>query len=271
MKTVTVSVHVDVDPDTAFIVFTEEMDLWHVRSPISFYDAARAIARRCEPGVGGRILEVYEDGDFEIARITRWEPGSRLSWKDTHDDVVVDILFAPGPAGGTTVRIEAGVAEGGVDRGGTSIVRVGPEWFGRWAARRDTAPHVIVELPRLNLELYYARPVTAMRWLADAFGFPLPDDLPADEAEGTPSWIETRAGEAALMLFRLQQPRQGPPALVPFVYVDDLDDHFQRATARGATIVQGIHQHGYRRYVCEDLEGHRWSFAQARPTMRRPP
>jgi uncharacterized glyoxalase superfamily protein PhnB len=60
--------------------------------------------------------------------------------------------------------------------------------------------------------------------------------------------VETRVGDAALRLFHL-------------------DAHFERATRHGATVVQPIHQHGYCRYICEDLEGNRWSFAQARPTM----
>jgi uncharacterized glyoxalase superfamily protein PhnB len=268
MSEVSASVEVTVDADTAFTVFTEEMDLWQVRSPISFYDSARAVAKRCESGVGGRVVEVYEDGELEIARITVWEPGKRVSWKDTHDNVEVDIWFEPTDHGTTTVRVDARVPEGGADWGGTSIVRVGPDWFARWVARRDTAPHEIVELPRLNLELYYERPVTAMRWLAEAFGLELPASLPDDESAGVPSWIETRVGEAAVMLFRSDARHEGPPTHVPFVYVDDLDAHYERAKRHGATIVQEIHQHGYRRYVCEDVEGHRWSFAQARPTMR---
>jgi uncharacterized glyoxalase superfamily protein PhnB len=55
---------------------------------------------------------------------------------------------------------------------------------------------------------------------------------------------------------------------VPWVFVDDLDAHSARARARGATIVSDIHQHGYRAYEADDLEGNRWTFAQARPTMR---
>jgi uncharacterized glyoxalase superfamily protein PhnB len=42
---------------------------------------------------------------------------------------------------------------------------------------------------------------------------------------------------------------------------------FASANSKGARIVEGIHQHGYRAYVAEDPEGHRWTFAQARPTM----
>jgi uncharacterized glyoxalase superfamily protein PhnB len=49
------------------------------------------------------------------------------------------------------------------------------------------------------------------------------------------------------------------------VFVDDLDAHFARAQAGGAKIVSGIRQTGFRAYTAEDLEGHRWTFAQARP------
>jgi uncharacterized glyoxalase superfamily protein PhnB len=52
------------------------------------------------------------------------------------------------------------------------------------------------------------------------------------------------------------------------VYVDDVDAHFAHASAHGATIVSPVHQYGYRAYVAEDLEGHRWTFAQAPPSMR---
>ena len=59
-----------------------------------------------------------------------------------------------------------------------------------------------------------------------------------------------------------------PVAHMLWVYVDDLDAHFAHASANGASIVSGVHQQGYRAYVAEDLEGHRWTFAQAPPTMR---
>jgi uncharacterized glyoxalase superfamily protein PhnB len=55
---------------------------------------------------------------------------------------------------------------------------------------------------------------------------------------------------------------------MPWVYVDDLDAHFAHAKAEGAKIVSEIHQQGYRAYEAADLEGRRWTFAQARPTMQ---
>ena len=137
------TVDVRVDPQTAFSAFTDEMDSWWMRSPISFYDSARAIARRCEPGVGGRILEVYDDeaGEvLELGRITVWEPGVRLQWLSSVDDVEVDVRFAP-VADGTNVEVHARVLPDGDETvtGSFSFVRVVPDWFVKWCARRDTA------------------------------------------------------------------------------------------------------------------------------------
>jgi hypothetical protein len=61
MASTTASVVVGVEPGTAFTAFTEELDLWWVRGPINYFDSARAIGMRCEPGVGGRLVEVYDE------------------------------------------------------------------------------------------------------------------------------------------------------------------------------------------------------------------
>ena len=83
------------------------------------------------------------------------------------------------------------------------------------------------------------------------------------------SWIEFHVGNTALIVFRLQGEREedAPVTHMPWVYVDDLDAHLAQATSAGARIVEPIHQYGYRAYVAEDLDGNRWTFAQARPTM----
>lgn len=48
------------------------------------------------------------------------------------------------------------------------------------------------------------------------------------------------------------------------VYVDDIDEHYERARAAGAQIGRGPRDHGrdYRAYEALDLEGHRWRFVQ---------
>jgi len=267
---VSCTVDVGVDPHTAFTAFTDEMDDWWMRSPIAYYDSARAIARRCEPGVGGRILEVYDEvGDaLELGRITIWEPGVKLQWLSSVDDVEVEVRFAA-ISGGTNVQVHARVLPGGNENvtGSFSFVRVVPDWFVKWCSRRATASRTPRDLARLNLAVYYRRPVAAARWLTAAFGFD-PPALPDDD-DTEVSWIEFHVGNTALLVFRLdgERPEGAPVTHVPWVYVDDLDAHFAQATRAGATIVEPIHQYGYRAYVAEDLDGNRWTFAQARPTM----
>ena len=207
------TVEVAADPLTAFTAFTDELDLWWVRGPINAYDAGRLVEMRCEPGVGGRIMEVYdaESGDgLELARITVWEPGERLAWESSLDDVTIDVRFEP-TAAGTTVRLEATVPEGGEDRGGSAFVSVTPPWFGAWMERRDTAPREPHDLARVALTLHYARPAAAARWLADAFGFESPSGLPegedplSDDKYGFP-WIEFHVGNASLVIEPARRP-----------------------------------------------------------------
>jgi uncharacterized glyoxalase superfamily protein PhnB len=277
MTSTAVSVWVAADPATAFTAFTEELDLWWVRGPINYFDAARAVGMRCEPGVGGRLVEVHDEetGEgLELGRITAWEPPGRLAWKSSVDDVEIDVRFAPAAAG-TQVTVEATIPAGGADRGGTAWVRVVPKWFGPWCARRDTAPRQQPELARLAVAVYYAKPAAAARWLATAFGFESPDPLP-EGADPLPEggyghpWIEFRVGNCSLMVFRLDGlvSPQAAPTHETWVFVDDLDAHLARAEAAGAKIVQGIRQTGFRAYTAEDLEGRQWTFAQARPRQR---
>jgi PhnB protein len=49
-----------------------------------------------------------------------------------------------------------------------------------------------------------------------------------------------------------------------YVYVDDVDGHFQRAKAAGATIIREPKDQfwGDRDYGAEDPEGHQWYFSQ---------
>ena len=279
-------VEVAVDAGTAFRAFTEEMNLWWVRGPINFFDAARATAMTCEPGVGGRLLEVYDlaaDDVLELGRITVWRPGEQLSWRSSVDEVRVDVRFAA-TATGTTVRVTATIPAGTTDQGGTAWVRVVPPWFGAYCERRtpgapasSAAASGTADTGRLAIAIYYAKPVAAAHWLASVFGLRTPGELPADE--GGQHWIEFLAGNCSVIIAGLgddmlagSRPGSPPPdgtaaTHVPWIFVDDLDEHYARAKAGGATIVQGIHQHGYRAYVADDVEGRRWTFAQARPTQ----
>lgn len=47
------------------------------------------------------------------------------------------------------------------------------------------------------------------------------------------------------------------------VYVSDIDRHFERAKAAGATILSPVEEGGEgKRYRAEDPEGHRWMFIE---------
>lgn len=276
--TVSSEVEVAVDPGTAFNAFTDEIDLWWERGYINFWsDGSRVVAVRCEPGVGGRIVEVLDDpsGDtvYELGRITGWEPGVRLTWETAFDDVLTEVRFEP-VTGGTRVVVEHTVPAGGRDHGGTAWSRVVPKWFGAWCARRDGASPKPEDLARLSLVVAYERPATAMRWLHTVFGLGSVADLPAEDdplagGEHGHQWLEVRIGNASLMIGQLDgEHAHGPQVFEPWVYVDDLAAHFAHAKGKGATIVSEVDAYPHSHYVAEDLEGNRWTFLQARPTMR---
>jgi uncharacterized protein YndB with AHSA1/START domain len=102
--TVTVSIDVAVDPDTAFDVFTNEIDSWYQRGPHSWKYPDRAVGIRFEPRVGGRLLEVHDadSGEgFAFGRVLVWEPGARLVFADLVSSA------PPDPVTEVEVRFEA--------------------------------------------------------------------------------------------------------------------------------------------------------------------
>ncbi|GAB2653409.1 hypothetical protein GCM10009743_32310 [Kribbella swartbergensis] len=234
-----------------------------MRGPINFFDSARATAMRIEPGVGGRILEVYSlPGDvLELGTITEWEPGELLAYRSSVDDTETRISF-DALDGGTRVTVVQTLVPGG-----TKAFYFWPNilhWVPQWFDRRNV-PQAPRELDRLSIGLYYDDPAAAARWLHSVFGLESWDKIPAEGEQ--PSWLELHVGSSAILLFKRTDDRATALDHEVWVYVDDLDAHFARSTANGAKIISEIHQHGYRRYEAEDLESHRWTFAQARPSM----
>ena len=261
------AVKVAVDPASAFTAFTDEIDSWWVRGPINFFDSGRAVAMRIEQGVGGRVLEVYDDarGDaLELGRITVWEPGVQLAYRSLVDDTEIDVRFEA-VEGGTRVRVTQTLLEDG-ERAfffWPNVLR----WLVPWCDERDGADPAPKEIARLSMALYYEDPAGAARWLARVFQLGSRSGIPAEGQDA--SWIELHHGNVALLLFPLEGRRvaDAPVTHMPWAYVDDLDAHFAHAKTAGATIVSEIEQHGYRAYSAEDLDGRRWTFVQARPTM----
>ena len=107
------STFVAVDSLEAFEVFTSETDLWWGRGPRYRFGGKRRGTLTFEPGVGGRLFEIFDDGPssvFEVGRVLVWEPGARLvlEWRLPNfapgERTEVEVLFSPSPSG-TTVTV----------------------------------------------------------------------------------------------------------------------------------------------------------------------
>jgi PhnB protein len=125
----------------------------------------------------------------------------------------------------------------------------------------------------------YEDGAAALAWLARVFGFV--ERMRLVDADGRLTHAEMDAGDGVVMLASPTPEYEGPRrhrdscaaaarwSSVPYivdgvlVYVDDVEVHFARATAGGATILTPLEE-GYpgRRYRAEDLEGHRWMFLE---------
>jgi uncharacterized glyoxalase superfamily protein PhnB len=126
----------------------------------------------------------------------------------------------------------------------------------------------------------YEDAASAIEWLERAFGF-VENRSARYEEEGTITHAELELGGATIYVstphhyaspMRMRETSElarrayDNPWVIDghFVEVADLDVHYQRARAAGATILRepedpGI---GHRIYSAEDLEGHRWMFGE---------
>ncbi len=107
-------VTVEVPPEEAFALFTEDIGLWWKRDTPYWNDRERGLSIRIEPEVGGRFIEAHdlETGDgLEVGRVTAWEPGRRLALTWTQrgwpEGAFTQLEITFEPAGdGTRVRLE---------------------------------------------------------------------------------------------------------------------------------------------------------------------
>jgi len=114
--------------------------------------------------------------------------------------------------------------------------------------------------------LLYKDCAAALDWLARAFGFE--EVLRYSGAEGYVNHAEMKLGESRIFMGdpgeHYRNPKElGQETVGLYVYVDDVDAHFDRAKAAGAEIIRAPEdqEYGDRRYDVVDPEGHRWYFA----------
>ena len=123
----------------------------------------------------------------------------------------------------------------------------------------------------------YGNGVSALEWLVNAFGFR--EQTRICDPTGVLLHGELEIGGGLVMLASPSPDYEGPKrhrescerarkwssaaGIIDgvLVHVDDLDAHFERAKASGATILSEIEEGPPgRRYRAEDIEGHRWFF-----------
>jgi uncharacterized glyoxalase superfamily protein PhnB len=133
--------------------------------------------------------------------------------------------------------------------------------------------------------LAYENGAAAIDFLVEAFGFEERERWADDD--GTIVHAELATGGGTVMLATPSPDYVSPKRMrelsaearkmyeVPYVIdgvlveVDDIDAHFERAKAAGATMLsepEDVPEAGVRHYRAEDPEGHRWMFSQDLPS-----
>lgn len=126
----------------------------------------------------------------------------------------------------------------------------------------------------------YENAAGAIEWLGRAFGFRERPDARYEEngtithaeleLDGATIYLSTPRGYASPRTARAESEAArlsyDNPWVIDghFVEVDDVDSHYERARAEGATILREPEEPGigFRIYSAEDPEGHRWMFGQ---------
>jgi uncharacterized glyoxalase superfamily protein PhnB len=114
--------------------------------------------------------------------------------------------------------------------------------------------------------IVYRDVVEAVAWLTKTFGF-VEHYRYGHPAE--PSGAQMHLGEAWIMVNRAADGSKVPGQLGYgtqglTIFVEDVDAHYQRAKAAGATIVEELNEtcYGERQYGVLDLDGHHWLFSR---------
>ena len=122
--------------------------------------------------------------------------------------------------------------------------------------------------PRVSPYLLYEDVAGALDWLTKAFGFKERMRMPEPDGRISHAEVELTA-DSVIMLGNPGPDYQNPKRLghstqFQYIYVDEIDKHYERAKGAGAKIIEAPTDqvYGDRRYAAEDPEGHQWWFAQ---------
>ena len=125
-------------------------------------------------------------------------------------------------------------------------------------------------MPQVIPYLYYEDAGPAIEFMEKAFGFKIESAFRSPDDERV-LHAQVRTGSGVIFVGPGMEPfgtRALPnPDFVSamiYVYVDDVEAHYERAKAAGAQIQAEPHVHfgGNRQYTASDPGGQRWTFAQ---------
>ena len=115
--------------------------------------------------------------------------------------------------------------------------------------------------------IVYRNVADAIVWLTRTFGFT--EHYRYGEPGGPVSGAQMYLGGAWIMVTSARAWSASPAQLgyatqMLTVFVDDVDEHFERSKLAGAKIVEDLNEtvYGERQYGVEDLDGHRWLFSR---------
>ncbi len=116
----------------------------------------------------------------------------------------------------------------------------------------------------------------AIEWLCNAFGFETHLVVPGEN--GIIAHAQLRFGNAMIMLgseieneygklIKTPKNQNGINTQTPYIVVEEIDNHYNKAIANGARIVLDIKDEDYggRGYSCKDPEGYIWNFGSYNP------
>lgn len=119
--------------------------------------------------------------------------------------------------------------------------------------------------PRVMPYLLYEDSDAALEFLVSAFGFTEKMRLTGDD--GRINHAEVSIGDGVIMFGTPESDYKNPNELGGrtgniYVYVDDVDAHYEHAKRAGATIAREPEDqfYGDRNYLVRDPEGHEWYF-----------
>ena len=122
-------------------------------------------------------------------------------------------------------------------------------------------------MPRITPYLLYEDVASALDWLAKSFGFR--ERMRLQGPDGNVNHAEMELADGVIMMGcpgpKYQNPKRlGHVTQNLYVYVDDVDEHFDQVKKAGATILEEPQDqfYGDRRFAAADPEGHHWYFAQ---------